>query len=307
MDSNTIIFIVGPTAVGKTEVAVLLAERMRGEIISCDSMQVYREINIASNKPPKELLERVPHHMIGTISIAEEFDVAAFNRDALSKIDDIRRCNRVPVICGGSGLYMSVLLDGIFEEAACDAAVREALAQEADEKGEAFLYSKLKEADPPAAARIHPHDRRRIIRALEVFNVSKAPISQLQKKRRGLWGQHDIKIIALDRERAELYARIDERVESMFKEGLSDEIRALAKRRWSRTAEKIIGVRELKGYFSGEYDLERAKSLIKLNTRRYAKRQLTWFRRDKRLCWIMIPDGEGPLKTATRILTSLKK
>lgn len=301
-----IIFIVGPTSVGKTEVAVHLAKRMKGEIISCDSMQVYKEINIANNKPFPKTLKVVPHHMVNVVSVNQEFDVAAFNKKALAAIKMVQKKKKVPIIVGGSGLYMGILLDGIFKEGEKDIKLREDLQTMAMEKGELFLYQKLIDTDPLAAAKIHPHDIKRVIRSLEVCMKNQRPISELQKERSGLWGRYDISIFALNRERTELYERIDRRVDQMFEEGLVDEIKLLTKSKLSQTAERIIGVRELAGYLEGAYGLERAQYLIKLNSRHYAKRQLTWLRKEKRLTWIMIENEDQASQIAGKIEAMLK-
>jgi len=304
MRSKKIIFIVGPTAVGKTEVALLLAKKLEAEIISCDSMQVYQEINIASNKPSTKILKEIPHHLINTVSITKEFDVVSFRKKAVEAINKIHKKNKIPIIVGGSGLYMQVLLDGIFKGPKKNERLRQELEKEAQAKGEQVLYQRLQELDPRAAAKIHPHDRKRIIRALEVFLTARKPISELQKNRQGLWGKFDIKIFALNRDRQELYESIDKRVEWMFQDGLVGEIQGLLPKKWSRTAEGLLGIKDVKGYLKGEYDLERAKYLMKLNTRHYAKRQLTWFRKDKRIQWLMM-DKENPVTKVVSIITSV--
>ena len=281
-----IIFIAGPTAIGKTQFALDLAKEITGEIISCDSMQVYREIRVASNKPSAEVLKEIPHHLINVVSIEEEFDAARFNRLALKAIEDIHRRERTPLVVGGTGLYMQILLDGIFESKPKNESLREELKEKAKEKGISFLYDILKIEDPAAAQKIHPNDLRRIIRALEVTRTEKRPFSELQKNRQGLWGKYDIQIFGLNRPRQELYERIEARVEQMFENGLVEEIKSLENRNWSKTAQNIIGVREVLGYLKKEYDLKRAKELMKLNTRHLAKKQLTWFRKDQRIEWI---------------------
>ena len=187
------------------------------------------------------------------------------------------------MIIGGSGMYMSVLLDGIFEGTVAEDDLREELTQELSAKGLAVLHERLKALDPQAAAKIHPNDPQRIIRALEVALSTGQPMSNLQQKREGLWGKMPIKIFALNRPRQELYQRVEARVEDMFAKGLVEEIKQVSALPLSTTARKIIGIPEVMGYLKGEYDLERAKYLMKLHTRHYVKRQLTWFRRDKRL------------------------
>lgn len=288
-----IVFIVGPTGVGKSDAGFLLAKKLNGEIVSCDAMQVYREVNIACDKPSAQARQEVPHHLIDVASVTEEFDVARFRQLAVAAIEDIIRRSRVPIVVGGSGMYMSVLLNGIFELDVKDRALRQELEEKAKApQGTSALRAQLKQMDPQAAAKLHPHDARRIIRALEVAMSAGQPISELQKKRDGLWGKYDISIFALNRERWQMYRGVEARIDRMVKEGLVDEVRALTQLPLSRTAATIIGIPEITGHLKGEYDLERAKYLIKLNTRHYVKRQLTWFRRDKRIQWINIKENE---------------
>jgi tRNA dimethylallyltransferase len=300
-----IIFIVGPTAVGKSDVALALARHIQGEIISCDAMQVYKEISIATSKPSPAMLKKIPHHLVNIQSVTEEFDVARFNALATGAIASIIKKGKVPIITGGSGLYMQILLDGIFKGGAKDPKVRAELEKEAQEKGNEALYAKLGKVDPAAAAKIHPQDRRRLIRALEVYATMRQPISTAQKSREGLWGKFDIRIFALNRLRAELYARINQRVDAMLKEGLIEEMAPLDPQKLSLTASRIIGVKEIDGYRKGEYDIERARYLIQLNTRHLAKRQLTWFRKDKRLEWITLEEHEPPEAAADKIREAL--
>ena len=306
MNSKEIIFIVGPTSVGKSDVAFFIARNIQGEIISCDSMQIYKEINIASNKPPKDMTEAVPHHLIDILSVEKEFDVARYNQMALAAIKEIHDRGRVPVIVGGSGMYMQVLLDGIFEGGVKNEALRKDLKEQARQYGNQYLYDQLKEEDPQAAEKIHPNDVRRVIRALEICRQEKIPISELQKKREGLWGKYDIKPFALNRDRPELYAKIDKRVERMVEEGLVEEVKKLNNAKWSLTAKKIIGVQEMLGFLKNEYDLAKAVEMMKQNTRRLAKRQLTWFRKEERLQWIVMEESDTPEGIAETIMRDIK-
>ncbi len=299
---NKIVFIVGPTGVGKSQVALVLASRLDAEIVSCDAMQVYREASIANDKPLPADLEKVPHYLVDCVSVTEDFDVARYRKEAAARIDDILGRGKTPLVVGGSGMYMSILLDGIFEGGKEDPQVRRQIREDAQVQGIEKIYSRLKKVDPQAAAAINPNDERRIIRALEVYLLMKKPITQLQKQRRGLWGNYDIQIFALNRERAELYDRVNQRVEDMFHRGLVEEIKKLNALPLSRSAKGLIGIPELTGYLSGEHALEKAKELIKMNTRHYVKRQLTWFRKDKRLVWIMVNPEESPTDVAVRIL-----
>lgn len=305
MNRQKIIFIIGPTAVGKTDVALLLAKKLKTEIISCDAMQVYKEISILTNKPSSEILKTVPHHLINCVSVAKDFDVALFRNQALKSIKKIRQKGKIPVIAGGSGLYISALLDGLFDGVKKNGRIRRQLEKEAEEKGNDYLYKRLQSVDPQAAFKIHPNNVRRIIRALEVFLVSREPISKLQKNREGLWGQYDIRIFCLNRKREELYRLIDRRVDTMFQGGAVEEIRKLMKKKWGQTARHVIGVREIQDVFSNQHDIERAKYLIKLKSRRYAKRQLTWFRRDHRLQWIQVDSKDKPKDIVSYILKEI--
>jgi len=296
-----IIFIVGPTAVGKSQAALFLARRIEGEIISCDSMQVYKEINIANDKPLQEVLAAVPHHLINIVSVEEVFDVEWFNTEATRVIKDIHNRGHIPVIVGGSGLYMQVLLDGIFQGAPRNEELRKDLERLAKKKGNEFIHQQLQKKDPQAALKIHPHNLKKMIRALEVCVTAKQPISILQKNRQGIWGKYDIRLVALNRDREELYQRINQRVERMFQEGLVDEIKDLDNKKWGRTADGIIGVNEVRDYLKGHCDLEQAIEQTQLNTRHFAKRQLTWFRKEERLQWIFLKSGDTPEDIANQI------
>ncbi len=300
-----VIFIVGPTAVGKTEAAYLLAKKIKGEIISCDSMQVYRSMDIITSKPKKLLQKNIPHHMLGVVSPQKPYDVSQYRKEAVIKAKQILKNGRVPIFAGGTGLYVSILIDGIFEAKAQNEGIRSRLYKEAEESGGAYLYEKLKKVDPQAAGKIHLHDTKRIVRALEVCEVTGEPISKLQGQRKGLSSDYEIKIFALDMDRDTLYQRIDARVDKMFASGLVKEVKNLLKLRLSRTAACAIGIRELKGYFSGKYDIEEARGLIKKNSRNYAKRQLTWFRKDKRIQWIKIKNKQTPQDIARKIWNAL--
>jgi len=306
MSAKHIVFIVGPTAVGKSDVALCLAEYIGGEIVSCDAMQIYKELRIANNKPSEGDLRRIPHWLIDIVSIEEEFDVARYNDLAVRAIEDIHTRGRIPIVTGGSGMYMQILLDGIFLGGQKNDALRKDLKEESRQYGNQALYDKLKMMDPQAAAKIHPNDIRRVVRALEICLTECKPMSQMQKEREGLWANYAIRLFALNRDRQILYEGIGARVEQMVANGLVEEIRGVRDARWSLTAGKIIGVQEILGYLRDEYDLESAKGQMKLNTRHLAKRQLTWFRKEKRLEWMDIAENETAEETAGRILKQYK-
>jgi len=301
MKEPAIIFIVGPTAVGKSEISLCASKFLKVEIVCCDALQVYREISIANDKTSLKVRDTVPHHLVDIVSVIEDFNVARYRELAVAAIHDIHKRGKTPLIVGGSGMYMSVLLDGIFEGAVSDEGLRQELTQELAVHGPVFLHERLKSTDPQAAAKIHPNDPQRIIRALEVAMSTGQSITSLQPKREGLWGKIPIKIFALNRPREELYQRVEARIEEMFAKGLVEEIRQVSAYPLSITAQKLIGVPEVSGYLKGEYDLERAKYLMKLNTRHYVKRQLTWFRREERLTWIDITQDQSSAEIANII------
>jgi len=300
-----LVFLVGPTAIGKTEIALILARRINAEIISCDSMQIYKGMDIITSKPAAHLRKTVPHHLIDIASPKNEYNVSRYRREAIKKIKEIIRRGKTPLFVGGTGLYMSVLIDGIFSSKSQNKTIRQRLYSEAERRGSEYLYARLKQVDPEATARVHPNDTKRIIRALEVFQATGQPISQLQKQRKGLRDEFRIKIFCLNMERRKLYQRIEDRLERMFSVGLVNEVRRLLRLKLSKTASCAIGVKEIKGYLEGLYDLEEAKRLLQRNTCLYAKRQLTWFRKDKHIKWINISDKEKPQAVAIKIWKKL--
>lgn len=301
-----VIFLVGPTSSGKTAVSSELARRMKLEIISCDSMQIYRGMSILTAKPSLALRKKVKHHLLDFIPVTRDYNVSQYRRAALAKIKAVLRRNRTPVFAGGTGLYMSILADGIFEIDAHDESLRRKFIAQADKYGSIYLHRKLSAVDPSAALKIHPNDVRRIVRALEVYALTGKPISELQKSRKGLYEDYAVRIFCLDLERDHLYSRINERVESMFREGLIAEVRRLIKKPLSRTAAAAIGISEVSSYLRGEIGLEEAKAAVKQNTRNYARRQLTWFRKDKRVEWIKVGREDSPASVCAKIEKRLK-
>jgi len=300
-----LVFLVGPTAAGKTEVAIRLARKINAEIISCDSMQVYKGMDILTSKPTLVLRKKTPHHLIDVLSPSKEYNVSRYCQEAGRKIREILSRGKVPLVVGGTGLYMSILLDGIFKVKSGNNSLRLKFMKEGERKGSLYLHRRLEAIDPEASAKIHPNDAKRIIRALEVFMITGRPISQLQKERRGLFQEYNVKVFCLNMERDKLYQRIEERVDKMFKRGLVREVKKLLGLRLSKTAGLAIGIREIKGYLDGLYNLEKARQLIKRNSCLYAKRQLTWFRKDKRIQWIEAKDTEKPGLIAKKIWNAL--
>jgi tRNA dimethylallyltransferase len=288
---ESVIVIVGPTAVGKTAFSLRLARRLNGEIISADSMAVYRGMDIATQKPSLADRRKVRHHLIDIISPAEEFSAASFRRRAIRAISAICKKGKVPIIVGGTGLYVKALIDGLFPSPPKDEALRKRLYRLAHREGSAKLYSMLEYHDLETAANIHPNDTKRIIRALEICHTTKKTVSEIKARTHPLSDSYHVRIIGLTRPREELYPIINERVDRMFEAGLLEEVRGLARRKLSITASQAIGYKETFSYikrFRGAIDedeIEALKELIKRNSRRYAKRQMTWFGADKRVEW----------------------
>jgi tRNA dimethylallyltransferase len=281
-----IVFIVGPTSSGKTAVAAKLAKKLKGEVISCDSMQVYRDMDIITRVPGEELLSCVPHHLVKVIVPEEEYSAAKFAEQASGLIEKISGKGGLPVVAGGTGLYMKSLIDGLFSAPPQDEDLREELKKEAEEKGGEYLYGRLKEVDPETALKLHPNDIRRVIRALEIYELTGETIHEKKKEPGGIWAKYDCRIFGMELPRDVLYGRINEAVEKMFGEGLVELVKNLRGRKLSKTASKALGIKEVCAFLDGKADLDETVGELKKNTRRYAKRQLTWFRADERVEWV---------------------
>ena len=305
---NTLIAVVGPTASGKTALAIALAKELGGEIVSADSMQIYRGMDIATAKPTPEEMAEVPHHLIGFWPPEKPFSVAQYAVLAREKIDDILRRGRVPVLCGGTGLYIKAIVDHIQyeEETGEDAALRERLRRQAQDEGNLAVWRQLQAMDPKTAERIHPNNLGRVIRAIEVMQVSGRSIrEQEERSRQAPCPYHVIQIGLRYRNRENLYERIGRRVDAMAEAGLPEEARAVRQQGLTATAAQAIGYKELYDWMDGTLPLEEALENLKRSTRRYAKRQLTWFGADARIRWIE-PDalqaGETVTEQAMKII-----
>jgi tRNA dimethylallyltransferase len=278
------LILTGPTGSGKTEIAVELAERLGAEIISMDSMAVYRGMDIGTAKPGPELRRRVPHHLLDVLDPWESGSVAWWLQQAATYAEDIQRRGRRVLFAGGTPMYLKALLRGLFDGPPADLELRERLLREADMAGGRVLHERLSQVDPAAAARLHPNDRRRIIRALEVWHLTGKPLSSWQKE----WSRARdcadpagmARVLCLELPRSELYARIDARVEHMIAAGLVEEVRALRRlpHPISRAARQALGYKELFAHLDGQGSLDQAVVQIKTRSRNFAKRQLTWFR-----------------------------
>lgn len=284
-EKQYVLAIAGPTASGKTALSTALAERLDGEIVSCDSMQIYRGMDIGTAKPTIEERRGIPHHMIDVVDPHSEnpFNCADYVAMAAECIRDISARGKLPIVCGGTGLYMDCLLfANVFSAVSTDSTVREELAR----LDTVELYEELKRVDPQSASAVHPNNRVRVERALEIYRVSGTPKSEWDRRSREHGSPYDFKVLGLRTESRELlYKRIRDRVDRMMEDGLEGEVRSLALRPGT-TASAAIGYKELTEYIEGRVSLSAAVENIKLASTRYAKRQLTWFNRKKYIKWI---------------------
>jgi len=279
--------IVGPTAVGKTSLSIRLAKEFGAEIISADSMQVYRGMDIGTAKTTTEEMDGVAHHLLDVADPREDFSVGEYLRLAENAIEDITGRGNIPLVVGGTGLYVKALLDGLFEGPAADMELREGLlSKEIDEPGS--LHAELLRVDPASADKIHPSDVRRTVRALEVYMKGGLPISRMHKVHRETSGSRDARIVGLSMPRPELYARIERRVDAMMAAGFLEEVERLREIGCRRdgVAMQAIGYKQIYSYIEGEISLDEAVLLVKRDTKRFAKRQYTWFNADKRVIWV---------------------
>ncbi|MBE6880764.1 MAG: tRNA (adenosine(37)-N6)-dimethylallyltransferase MiaA [Ruminococcaceae bacterium] len=291
MEKQFVIVICGPTASGKTALSVELAKEFDAEIISADSMQIYKGMDIATAKPSIEERQGIPHHIMDFLDPAESFSVADYVKLAHEKIKDIASRGKIPMIVGGTGLYISSLINNIrFEESECDYAYREELRLLAQEKGNSYLLDMLREIDPATAATLHENNQARVIRALEVYRTTGKTMSQTQEESRTEPSPYEPCMIALDYDREQLYDRINKRVDIMLDMGLIEEAKNFFSKGDLPTAAQAIGYKELLPYLKGEKELSECVEHLKQETRKYAKRQLTWFRKDERIHWIKADD-----------------
>ena len=304
-----LLILTGPTAVGKTALSIQAAKQWNGEIISADSMQVYRYMDIGSAKVTEDEMDGIPHHLISVLQPDEPFHVVRFKEMALKAMEEIYSRGRLPIVTGGTGFYIQALLYDIdFTENNADTEYRRHLEALAAERGAEFLHDMLKARDPQAAEEIHAHNVKRVIRALEFYEKTGTPISVHNKQERERESPYQFAYVVLTRDRGELYRRIDLRVDQMMGAGLLEEVKGLRDRGYTRDLVSMqgLGYKELLSYLDGECSLSEAVRIIKRDTRHFAKRQLTWFRRERQTDWISM-DGKTDEEILKELATVMEK
>lgn len=296
-----ILALVGPTAVGKTDIAIELAKRLNAEILGCDSMQLYRRMGRLTAQPTESQRAEVPHHALGCVGPTEEFNAAQYRALAREAIAQIQARGKSVLVVGGTGLYLKALTHGLCDAPPEDPRVREALVAAAQEQGSPLLHERLQVVDPHVAAKVHPNDARRVVRALEVYELTGRPLSSFWR-----WNEGPVApmpIIGLDRDRSELHERINARVLRMLDdEHVLEEVRSVSQLPLSRSALQVHGLRFLQAYLRGEQSREETIRLWQQQVRQYARRQLIWFRAMPDIRWIAVANGETPQRIAERIL-----
>ena len=302
MEKQKVIVICGPTASGKTALSIELAKKIDGEIVSCDSMQIYKEMDIGTAKPTLEEMQGIKHYMIGIISPNERYSVADYKKDAKKAIKEILGKGKVPIVVGGTGLYIDSLIYEIeYQDIEFDKEYREHLEKEVKEKGLEELYNVAKEIDPEAIEKISKNDKKRILRILEIYHATGENKTEQERKSRQKEVEYDYKVYALNMDREKLYDRINKRVDKMIEEGLIQEVEKIYKKYNDfPTAMQGLGYKEVVEYLEGKLTKEEMIEKIKQETRRYAKRQLTWFRKNKQTIWLDV--GKNTIQNNIEII-----
>lgn len=299
-----LVVLLGPTAVGKSRVGIEIAKRLDTDILTADSRQVYRGMSIGTDKPPLAAREGIAHHLIDLVEPDEPFNAGVFRGYAAQLIEALYHRRRLPLVVGGTGLYMRILLQGLCEAPPSDPSVRAQLCAEARDQGHERLYARLTATDPVGAAKLHPRDTSKIIRALEVHQLSGVPLSSFQAGHGFADRPYSALVIGLNREREDLYRRIEERIDWQLANGLVEETRHLLDRGYRRDARSMtgLGYRHVAAYLAGELERTEMVRLFKRDTRRFAKRQMTWFRREAETNWLMIGPSESLEQTVARAM-----
>ncbi|HHY82806.1 MAG TPA: tRNA (adenosine(37)-N6)-dimethylallyltransferase MiaA [Clostridiales bacterium] len=310
MDKIPLVVITGPTATGKTDLAIQIASRLNGEIVSADSMQIYRYMDIGTAKPSIEERRGIPHHMIDIVDPDEEYNAALYQKQASQIIRQIAERGRLPVLAGGTGLYInSIIYPMNFTDAVEDPEYRSYLNEILERYGAEHLHSMLSEIDPDTAARLHPNDTRRVIRAMEVYHLTGNTMENYRQNYREMDSDYHLLLYGLTMDRQKLYERINLRVDRMMKAGLVEEVKGLLERGYTKNLVSMqgLGYKEIIAYHEGLATLEEAVEILKRDTRRFAKRQLTWFKRESRIEWLDMDRQDSLPAIAEQLVMDIKE
>jgi len=304
-----VVVMVGPTAVGKSRVAVEVAKAFETEILTADSRQVYRGMDVGTDKPVLEARQGVPHRLIDLVDPDKSFNAGLYRRQAVDEIERLYRNRRLPLVVGGTGLYVRTLLKGLCDAPPADPIVRAALRQESKNQGFDHLHARLVDVDPAAAARLHPRDESKVIRALEVHQLSGRRMSEFQQEHGFAERPFSALIIGLNRERGALYRRIEERIDWQIAHGLTEETKQLLAQGYRRdsAAMKGLGYRQVAEHLAGEYDVAEMVRRFKRDTRHFSKRQMTWFRKEPGIQWLTIKESESVQHTASLVIEQVDR
>jgi tRNA dimethylallyltransferase len=299
-----VVVIVGPTAVGKSRIAVEVAKAFETEVLTADSRQVYRGMDVGTDKPAPEERQGIPHRLIDLVGPDESFNAGLYRRQAIDEIERLYRDRRLPLVVGGTGLYVRTLLKGLCDAPPTDPIVRAALKQEAEDQGHDRLYARLVEVDPVAASRLHPRDESKVLRALEVYQLSGRRMSEFQQEHGFAERPFSTLMIGLNRDRDALYRRIEERIDWQLAHGLIEETKQLLDQGYQRdsAAMKGLGYRQVAEHLAGAYDSAEMVRRFKRDTRRFSKRQMTWFRKEPGIQWLTIEESESVQHTTARVI-----
>jgi len=307
--AKPVVVIVGPTAVGKSRIAVEVAKAFETEVLTADSRQVYRGMDVGTDKPASEERQAVPHRLIDLVDPDESFNAGLYRRQAIDEIERLYRDCRLPLVVGGTGLYVRTLLKGLCDAPPADPIVREALRQEAEDQGSDRLYARLVDVDPVIAARLHPRDESKVIRALEVYQLSGRRMSEFQQEHGFAERPFATLMIGLNRDRDMLYRRIEGRIDWQLAHGLIEETKRLLAQGYQRdsAAMKGLGYRQVAEHLAGEYDAAEMVRRFKRDTRHFSKRQMTWFRKEPGIQWLMIEEPESVSHTTARVIEQIDR
>jgi tRNA dimethylallyltransferase len=307
--AKPVVVIVGPTAVGKSRIAVEVAKAFETEVLTADSRQVYRGMDVGTDKPASEERQAVPHRLIDLVDPDESFNAGLYRRQAIDEIERLYRDCRLPLVVGGTGLYVRTLLKGLCEAPQADPIMRKALRQEAEDQGYDRLYARLVDVDPVIAARLHPRDESKVIRALEVYQLSGRRMSEFQQEHGFAERPFATLMIGLNRDRDMLYRRIEGRIDWQLAHGLIEETKQLLAQGYQRdsAAMKGLGYRQVAEHLAGEYDAAEMVRRFKRDTRHFSKRQMTWFRKEPGIQWLMIEESESVPHTTTRVIEQIDR